>query len=74
MLYELKVASSLIGEHEAQCLHYAMLQGVPLVKLINFGEQKVRGSYFEIQLEVPIGTSQDSISLECEQSRPTANS
>lgn len=43
MLYELKVASSLIGEHEAQCLHYAMLQGIRLVKLINFGEQKVRG-------------------------------
>ncbi len=43
MLYELKVASSLIGEHEAQCLHYAMLQGISLVKLINFGEQKVRG-------------------------------
>lgn len=43
MLYELKVASSLTGEHEAQCLHYAMLQGIRLVKLINFGEQKVRG-------------------------------
>ena len=43
MLYELKVVASLTGEHESQCLHYAMLQGVPLAKLINFGEPKVRG-------------------------------
>jgi GxxExxY protein len=43
MLYELKVVSTLTGEHDAQALHYAMLQDIPLVKLINFGEQRVRG-------------------------------
>lgn len=43
MLYELKVVSTLIGEHDAQALHYAMLQDIPLVKLINFGERRVRG-------------------------------
>jgi GxxExxY protein len=44
MIYELKVAVSLTREHEAQVLHYAMLQDVRLVKLLNFGERKVRGS------------------------------
>ena len=43
MPYELKVVSALTGEHDAQGLHYAMLQNIPLVKLINFGEQRVRG-------------------------------
>jgi GxxExxY protein len=43
MPYELKVVSTLTGEHEAQGLHYAMLQNIPLVKLINFGERRVRG-------------------------------
>ena len=43
MLYELKVVSTLAGEHDTQALHYAMLQDVRLVKLINFGESKVCG-------------------------------
>lgn len=43
MLYELKVVSSLLGEHDAQSLNYAMLQNIRLVKLINFGEARVRG-------------------------------
>ena len=43
MLYELKVVATLTGEHDAQGLHYAMLQDIPLVKLLNFGEQRVRG-------------------------------
>ncbi len=43
MLYELKAVGGLASEHEAQSLHYAMLQNIRLVKLINFGEQKVRG-------------------------------
>ena len=43
MLYELKVVSTLTGEHDSQGLHYAMLQDIPLVKLVNFGEQRVRG-------------------------------
>ena len=43
MPYELKVVSTLTGEHDAQALHYAILQNIPLVKLINFGEQRVRG-------------------------------
>ena len=42
-LYELKVVSTLTGEHDAQGLHYAMLQDIPFVKLINFGEQRVHG-------------------------------
>ena len=43
LLYELKVVASLTNYHNAQALHYAMLQDVHLVKLINFGEGKVRG-------------------------------
>lgn len=43
MLYELKVVATLTGDHDAQSLHYAMLQDIRLVKLINFGEQKVQG-------------------------------
>ena len=43
MIYELKVVASLMNDHDAQALHYAMLQDVRLVKLINFGEKKVRG-------------------------------
>jgi GxxExxY protein len=43
MIYELKVVASLTHEHEAQALHYAMLHDVRLVKLINFGNEKVYG-------------------------------
>ena len=43
MLYELKAVGALTGEHHAQALNYAMLQDIRLVKLINFGEAKVRG-------------------------------
>jgi hypothetical protein len=43
MLYEIKVVPNLLGEHDAQALNYAMLQNVRLVKLLNFGEAKVRG-------------------------------
>jgi GxxExxY protein len=43
MPYELKAVSALTREHDAQGLHYAMLQNIPLVKLINFGERRVRG-------------------------------
>lgn len=43
MLYELKAVSCLLSEHDMQALHYAMLQEVRLVKLINFGEHRVRG-------------------------------
>jgi GxxExxY protein len=43
MLYELKTASTLTCDHKAQALHYAMLQNVRLVKLINFGERQVIG-------------------------------
>ena len=43
MVYELKVVCNLTGEHSAQALNYAMLQNSRLVKLINFGEAKVRG-------------------------------
>ncbi len=43
MLYELKVVSVLLPEHDAQALNYAMLQDIRLVKLLNFGEAEVRG-------------------------------
>lgn len=43
MLYELKVVAHRLPEHKAQCLQYAMLQDVRLVKLLNFGEEKVKG-------------------------------
>ena len=43
MLYELKVAASLLKEHEAQALNYAMLQDIRRVKLINFGGEQVHG-------------------------------
>lgn len=43
MLYELKVVDRLTGDHDAQSLHYAMLQDIRLVKLINFGELRVQG-------------------------------
>ncbi len=43
MVYELKVVEHRLPEHKAQCLHYAMLQDIRLVKLLNFGEEKVRG-------------------------------
>lgn len=43
MLYELKATSKLVPEHDMQALHYAMLQDVRLVKLINFGGERVHG-------------------------------
>jgi GxxExxY protein len=43
MLYELKAVDALTGEHDVQALNYAMLQNIRLVKVINFGEAKVRG-------------------------------
>ena len=43
MVYELKAVAALLSEHSAQALHYAMLQDIRLVKLINFGEDDVRG-------------------------------
>ncbi len=43
MLYELKVVASLLREHDAQALNYAMLQNIRLVKLLNLGESEVRG-------------------------------
>lgn len=43
MLYELKVVNEMTTAHEVQALNYAMLQNIPLVKLINFGGDKVTG-------------------------------
>ena len=43
MLYELKVVATLLDEHRAQGLNYAMLQNIRRVKLLNFGDIKVRG-------------------------------
>jgi GxxExxY protein len=43
MLYELKAVATLIPEHEMQAIHYAMMLEIRLVKLLNFGGDKVRG-------------------------------
>jgi GxxExxY protein len=51
MLYELKVVSALTSDHDAQALHYAILQEIRLVKLLNFGETKVRGRLLQNALE-----------------------
>ncbi len=53
MLYELKVVSTLLREHDAQALHYAMLQDIRLVKLINFGEAEIRGKLLRNALTEP---------------------
>jgi GxxExxY protein len=53
MLYELKVVASLTQQHEAQALTYAMLQDIRRVKLINFGERKVRGKLLRNALIEP---------------------
>lgn len=42
-LYELKVHSSLVGEHEAQLLNYVLLLGSQRGKLLNFRPAKVQG-------------------------------
>ncbi|MEW6303872.1 MAG: GxxExxY protein [Verrucomicrobiota bacterium] len=42
-LYEIKTVAALLGEHDAQVMHYAMLLGVTHGKLLNFGAPKVQG-------------------------------
>lgn len=42
-LYELKVASALVPQHDAQVLHYAMLAAVSHGKLLNFRPSRVQG-------------------------------
>lgn len=53
MVYELKVVESLHHSHKAQALHYAMLQGVRLVKLLNFGAGSIQGDLLKNQLDEP---------------------
>ncbi|GDY19808.1 hypothetical protein LBMAG56_11530 [Verrucomicrobiota bacterium] len=53
MLYELKVVSTMLREHDAQALHYAMLEDIRLVKLLNFGEAEVRGKLLRNALTEP---------------------
>lgn len=43
VVYELKAASALVSQHDAQALHYAMLMNVNHVKLLNFRSGKVQG-------------------------------
>lgn len=42
-LYELKTVAELVGAHDAQSFHYAMLADVHHVKLLNFRTAKVQG-------------------------------
>jgi GxxExxY protein len=51
MLYELKTVAALSLEHESQALNYAILQDIRLVKLLNFGEPKVRAKLLQNALE-----------------------
>jgi GxxExxY protein len=44
MVYELKVVTALTAEHHAQALHYAMLNNIRRVKLLNFRSPKVVGN------------------------------
>jgi len=53
MVYELKLVESLHHSHKAQALHYAMLQGVRLVKLLNFGAGSVQGNLLKNLLAEP---------------------
>jgi len=43
LLYELKTVATLVSEHEAQALHYAMLGGTNRAKLIDFRAGRVQG-------------------------------
>lgn len=42
-LYELKTVSSFVLQHDAQALHYAMLENVSHAKLLNFRPERVQG-------------------------------
>jgi GxxExxY protein len=42
-LYELKAEKTLVGEHDAQLLHYMFLMGIQRGKLLNFRPPKVQG-------------------------------
>ena len=53
MVYELKVVETLHHSHKAQALHYAMLQGVRLVKLLNFGAGSIQGDLLRNLLDEP---------------------
>jgi GxxExxY protein len=53
MVYELKVVENLHHSHKAQALHYAMLQGVRLVKLLNFGAGSIQGDLLKNLLDEP---------------------
>jgi GxxExxY protein len=43
MVYEIKTVAALVGEHEAQAIHYAILLGIERVKLLNFRTPRVQG-------------------------------
>lgn len=49
-LYEFKVNSTLVGEHEAQVLNYMFLLGIPRGKLLNFRPAKVQGKILATKL------------------------
>ena len=60
-LYELKVASALIPQHDAQGLHYAMLADVNHAKLLNFRTAKVQG---KLLFNVLLGEKRRAVSVE----------
>jgi GxxExxY protein len=49
-IYELKTASALVGEHEAQLLNYLFLCGAQHGKLINFRSAKVQSRFINTSL------------------------
>jgi GxxExxY protein len=44
MPYELKSVATLLPEHKAQALHYAMLMNIRRIKLLNFRNERVEGN------------------------------
>ena len=49
-LYELKAATTLVGEHETQLFNYLFLLGIQRGKLLNFRSQKVQGKIIATSL------------------------
>jgi len=77
-LYELKTATALTGEDDAQLIHYILLTGVRRGKLLNFRTPKVQGRLLATSLTHAIRrqfredtTRWHPVSPECKQLRET---
>lgn len=77
-LYEFKVNSTLVGEHEAQLLNYVLLLGLQRGKLLNFRPAKVQGQIVATSLTPDerkhfkvVDTDWSSLTPECARLRQT---